>query len=364
MSPAVTENAPTHTDTHPVWLVRAGRHGEDEDAALEMGLAIIGFQDISSLDGLEEDEAFIRHVRHATPSAKEANVRNRAAQLAAFKARMQKDDIVVLPLKGRSQVALGRVTGPYKFQSVGGTLRHTRPVEWIRPDVPRNAFEQDLLYSLGAAMTVCRIQRNEAERRVAAVISSGEDPGPREMTEHETTAEVPATSPVPVAAEMPDVSQAAHDQIVGRIQTRFREHELARLVDAVLRAEGYQTNVSPPGPDGGVDILAGLGGLGLEGQKLCVQVKSSRSPSDVRVFRELKGTMDSFKADRGLLVSWGGFTKALLQEARQSFFQVRLWDAADLVKAIYRTYDKLPAEIQAELPLKRVWVLVVEDLED
>jgi hypothetical protein len=29
-------------------------------------------------------------------------------------------------------------------------------------------------------------------------------------------------------------------------------------------------------------------------------------------------------------------------------------------EAIYRTYEKLPAEIQAELPLKRVWMLVQE----
>jgi hypothetical protein len=34
------------------------------------------------------------------------------------------------------------------------------------------------------------------------------------------------------------------------------------------------------------------------------------------------------------------------------------------VNAVYRAYEKLDPEIQAELPLKRVWMLVREDVED
>ena len=42
-------------------------------------------------------------------------------------------------------------------------------------------------------------------------------------------------------------------------------------------------------------------------------------------------------------------------------FTVRLWDSSDLVEVIYRNYERLPAEIQAELPLKRVWMLVPDE---
>jgi restriction system protein len=133
------------------------------------------------------------------------------------------------------------------------------------------------------------------------------------------------------------------------------------LVDAVLQAEGYVTHLSPPGPDGGVDILARRGSLGLDGPKLCVQVKSSAAPADVSILRGLQGTMSTFKADEGLLVSWGGFNRTVQQEARLSFFSVRLWDADDLVAAIERNYDRLPKELQGELPLKRIWALVIEE---
>lgn len=82
---------------------------------------------------------------------------------------------------------------------------------------------------------------------------------------------------------------------------------------------------------------------------------------DVNVFRALQGTMTTFGAQQGLLVCWGGFTVPLKTEARQQSFRIRLWDQSDLVQAIYHTYDRLPEEIQAELPLKRVWTLVRED---
>jgi restriction system protein len=93
-------------------------------------------------------------------------------------------------------------------------------------------------------------------------------------------------------------------------------------------------------------------------------VKASESAADVKLLRELVGTMDSFKAGQGLLVCWGGFTQPLKNEARQNAFKVRLWDQSELVQAIYRTYEKLTPEIQAELPLKKSWMLVREDIEE
>jgi len=341
------------------WLTRAGRHGRDEAAALEQGLAILGYDAIPDLSRATSTEEMLEIVRSVSPGASESNMRNVASQLAAFALRMQKGDTVVLPLKIRSgYIALGRVTGPYARQEISGQQRHTRPVEWVRPAVQRSDFQQDLLYSLGAFMTVCRIQRNAAAARLHQMLSGKKDPGPPPESPDAKTSPGGDIEPLPTSI---DISQLANDQIVARIEGRFRGHELARLVNAVLCAEGYFTQMSPPGRDGGVDILAGRGSLGLDSPRLCVQVKSSSSPSDVNVLRALQGTMQNYKAEQGLLVSWGGVTGGVLQEARQSFFAVRIWDASALVEALYRTYDRLPEEIQADLPLKRIWALVLEE---
>jgi restriction system protein len=92
-----------------------------------------------------------------------------------------------------------------------------------------------------------------------------------------------------------------------------------------------------------------------------VQVKSQTIPCDVTVYRTLQGSMQTFKAEQGLLVCWGGFNKAVQAEAKQGYFTVRLWESRDLVDAILRNYERLPPEIQVELPLKRVWMLVREE---
>jgi restriction system protein len=339
-----------------IYLTRAGKRGEDEEFSLDHGLAIIGFQEVPSLEDSQDYDAVLKIVQDSLPGKKPRAIGNIAGQLWAFAVAMNKDDIVVLPRKLTSQIAIGRVKGPYRYQKVGGELRHTRPVDWVRPDVPRTAFEQDLLHSFGAFMTVCNVSRNDAERRVTAVMAGKPDPGPS------VAREKPGGAPPTVEPEeVPDLGQLAHDQIVAHIQTRFAGHALATLVDAVLRADGWVTKLSPPGADGGVDILGGRGSLGLDDPRLCVQVKSQNAPADVTVYRTLQGTMQTYKAEQGLLVCWGGFNKVVLAEARQGHFTVRLWDSTDVVEAVYRTYEHLPAEIQADLPLKRAWMLVPED---
>lgn len=143
---------------------------------------------------------------------------NLAAQLWAFREEVHVGDIVVLPLKA----------GPYEFQRVGDAERHVRPVSWERL-VPRSMFKYDLLYSFGAFMTVCRIQRNDAEVRVAGVLAGNPDPG----------VSGPDGSGGGETPELPDIAQAAHDEIVAFVRRKFAGHALARLIAAILEAEIY-----------------------------------------------------------------------------------------------------------------------------
>jgi restriction system protein len=73
--------------------------------------------------------------------------------------------------------------------------------------------------------------------------------------------------------------------------------------------------------------------------------------------------MQRVKASQGLLVSWGGFTKDAIQENRTDFFSIRLWDQGDIINEIVKYYDKFDSETKTELPLKKIWTLVEEELE-
>jgi len=334
-----------------LWMVRGDKYGKYQSLALEKGVAY-HFSSVPDLSKATSRESVLELLRSERPDAKENQLLNWARQLFAIAHRIQKGDLVAMPLRSSPQIAIGRVIGPYQYRTDLGDVHHTVPVEWLRENVPRTDFKQDLLYSFGAFMTVCQIQRNNAEARVGEVLKGNKDPGFEGDTGTDENGEAPT-----------DVKEFARDQILTHLEQQFKGHNLARLVDAVLQAERYVTKLSPPGPDGGIDILAGRGALGLEGPRICAQVKSSPSASDVTVLRALQGSMQTFKADQGLLVSWGGFTKAVESEARLSFFSVRLWDANDLIEAVLKNYERLPEELQNELPLKRIWVLVIEELE-
>jgi restriction system protein len=345
-----------------VWVIRAGGQGEDEEVALALGLAIISFREAGDLSKHSTIDEVAKDILPGA-DGNENRAANWARQLWAFSRTAEIGDIVVLPLKSRpGQIALGHVSGPYEYRRVEGEFRHTRSVNWIKKDLARSTFKQDLLYSFGAFLTVCRIARNNAEARVAAVLDGKPDPGfsGDVLTSDGTTVTLDSAE----AAGDTDLAQQASDRIVAAIRDRFTSHELARLVGAILEADGYAATISAPGPDGGADILAGRGPLGLDRPTLCVQVKATAAAADVKIVRELVGTMETFKAEQGLLVCWGGFTQAAIKEARQHAFRLRLWDESHLVNALYRAYPKLSRDIQAELPLKQIWILVQEGASD
>lgn len=334
-----------------LWLVRAGRYGERESLALEKGLAVIGWEDLPDLSGVGTREELYELLEKTYPEEKRKTLLNWLSQIWPFVKEIQPGDLVALPLKSRSAIVLGEVAGPYQYRSdLPLDTKHTRPVKWIR-ELPRSAFDRDLLYSLGAFMTVCRIHRNNAEERVRVLLAGK----PATLAPIST----PGTGEVGEWEAPPDLEQYARDQIRDFIARKFKGHDLARLVGAVLEAQGYKVQISPEGADGGVDILAGYGPMGFDSPRLVVQVKSGDAPIDVKVVRELQGVMENFGAERGLIVAWGGYKGSVPREAARLFFKLRLWDADDLVKAVLAHYEKLPDSLQAELPLKRIWTLVL-----
>ena len=331
-----------------LWLVRAGKLGDREDYDLQNNAAVIGWEELSDLSSIQARAELTDMLRKTYPDDKPNKLKNWESQLWAFVHEMKPGDLIVLPLKYRSVIVIGEVSGDYRYikdNPVG--MKHTRAVKSWR-EFPRNQFDQDLLYSFGALSTVCRIQRNQAEERVLALLAGKTFTiKPKdEETKNDTRL---------------DIEQFARDQIMIHICRKFKGHGLAYLVGAVLSAQGYETKISPEGPDGGVDIIAGRGTLGFESPRLVVQVKSTDTPMDVSVLRELSGVMNTFSADQGLLVSWGGFKASVEKEAPKRFFEIRLWDADDLVRMVQENYENLPEDIQADLPLKRIWALVPEE---
>ena len=160
-----------------LWLSSTTQGGAYDDYALDNGLICIGFAKVPDLSSSGKREAIAAILQAVWEDSKTSRLTNYSAQLHAFVNRMQTGDLVVLPVKSRSKIAIGRIAGPYAFDGNIKAAPHTRKVEWLAVDLPRTQFKQDLLYSFGAFMTVCEIARNNALERVQAILKTGSDPG-------------------------------------------------------------------------------------------------------------------------------------------------------------------------------------------
>jgi restriction system protein len=336
-----------------LWVVRAGRHGEQEDTAVKERLVCHAWNELPDYSGVRSKEELRSLYRKTYPRESEKQVISGLGQVWRFAREIQKGDLVALPLKTESAFAFGRITGEYQYKKVAPNVMHIRSVEWLKT-VPRSALPKDILFSMNAALTVFRVYRKDAENRVNKILAL--TPLAPEVTTENAEVEAEGDDTV-------NLEETASDEILKFIQDKFKGHDLARLVDAVLRAQGYKTEVSPPGPDGGVDILAGSGSLGFDQPRLCVQVKSGSGAEGQKTFNELLGVVSKFASQQGLLVSWGGFTNPVRLDARKDFFRIRLWNQGDLVDAVLQNYERLDDEIKAELPLKRIWALVNDEAE-
>lgn len=339
-----------------LWIVRAGKQGERELAAIEQGRLLPGFMEFGDLSSLNGREPILAHLTQVAPSDGVNRLRNFAAQLNQFVHTIKVGDYVVLPRKVTDGVAVGRITGDYVHDAADPN-RHSRKVEWLKPAIPRNVFKQDLQHSFGAFMTICEIKRNSALERVQAVLVTGVDPGSLLGKQGTTPTQAP-NDDVEADDFATDIEDIANQQIISLIKSEFAGHGLANLVAEILQIEGYTTKLSPPGADGGVDILAAGGTLGLGEDRICVQVKSGDGTANHDVVLRLIGSVSNTRAQTGLLVSIGGVNGPAQKELENNFFKLRLWQMPDLLKALFRTYGQLSDETRAKLPLKQIWAPV------
>jgi restriction system protein len=151
--------------------------------------------------------------------------------------------------------------------------------------------------------------------------------------------------------------EEAEEQAWAEISTYLRAmnpYDFQDLVADLLGAMSYHvTWVSPPGKDGGIDILAWPDALGTRPPRIKVQVKRQQqavSVDGLRSFMALLGDNDV-----GLFVCTGGFTKDAETEARtQEKRRISLIGLENLFDLWDEHYDKLSDRARRRLPLRSI----------
>lgn len=327
-----------------VWMVRAGRDSVFIDEFLSRQMVAIGWTKIGDLSNVHSREQISQLVEQSWPENKKSQNSASTGQVYRFREEIVPGKTVVTYDSNRRIYHLGTVTGDYVYHpEYDPELIHTRSVRWEK-EIQRDVLSAESKNSLGAISTIFCLSTVAAEE-LFAVAQNGHtakvaDPS---SVENEIEAE---------AEVRKDTEQRALEFLQDKL-SKLAWDEMQELVAGLLRAMGYKTRVSPPGPDRGRDIIASPDGFGFQPPRIVIEVKHRKGTMGAPEVRSFVGGLR--QNDNGLYVSTGGFTREARYEADRTNQNLTLMDADDLGKAIVEHYDRMDSETRALLPLKKIY---------
>jgi restriction system protein len=329
-----------------VWGIHAGNEGQASSLFIKKNVIAIGWKAMGNLVEIKADrDAFKLQVADKYPATKHGAIPVHAGVLYRFVYEMQIGDLVVFPSKHDRLIYIGKIEGKYEYSpNLDSDYCNTRTVKWGKP-LLRTAFTQGALYEIGSAVTLFLVKTYAHE-----FISAFEGKTKVDIKEEDETV------PYVVA----DIEQNTRDFIIKRLAQQLKGHPFAHFVAHLLEQMGYETRISPEGPDRGIDIIAHKDELGFEPPIIKVQVKSVEvgSIGDPEV-SALYGKIGA--GEFGLFVTLGPFTRQALNFA-SSKSNLRLIDGDELVDLVLEHYEEFDSRYKGLLPLQKVYI--PEALED
>lgn len=322
-----------------IWGIHAGKNGEADSLFKSRSVIALGWVGTPDLSTLPDDrEAFKQTYRSTFPDKSDGNVTTSASQLYRFVREAKEGDLVAYPSQVDRHVHLGAIEGPYRFaKGAQGGYCHQRSVKWLR-DVPRTRYSQGALYEIGSALSFFQI-KNYAEEHLTIIEGQAvQGEGGKDET---------------VGLVVSEIEQTTRDYILKTLTRELKGHPFTHFVAHLLETMGYHTRVAPPGPDGGVDIIAHRDELGFEPPIIKVQVKAGEGNVSNSTVASLYGNIGN--GEYGLFVSLGSYTKPAAAFAHDKG-NLRLIDSDGLIDLVLNRYDQLDAKYKGLLPLKSVYV--------
>jgi restriction system protein len=322
------------------WMIRSGGKGSALDL-FETGLVGIEFGMNQNLSGLKVG-AIRKTFIEKNPNLSKHEAGGAIGALDKIVNVMKPGDGIITYDPGSRVYWVGKVTGDYYFEGETSDLPHRRSVTWDDKSVSRDDLLPSTRNSLGGPNTLIQLS-SEVWQEIKAV-QGGQKLAP-ELLAEETKEEL--------QQDKKSLQEQARERLKDRI-VNLQPSEMEELLAALLRALGFRTNVSPTGPDRGVDVLASPDGLGLQEPRIKAEVKHRKNTQigapDVRSF------IGALRAgDRGIYLSTGGFTREARYEADRSNMPLNLMDLEDFARLIETHYEAFDTGGKGLLPLIRIY---------
>jgi restriction system protein len=325
-----------------MWMVRAegGKYFEEFKTK---SIVAIGWDAVGDMSGLKTREDFVQAARQAWPDMKKMQIAVSAGQAYRFVREMQIDDQMVTYDPSRRVYLVGTIASEYFYdKALIEENFNCRRIKWAG-EVSRDLLLVSTKNSLGAISTLFLVPDDAAEEITALATGKTSKTQSSEIEDEETAVETIYKN-----------SQGQAREFIKDKVSKLDWEEMQALVAGLLRAMNYKTRISPSGPDRGKDIVASPDGFGFESPRIVVEVKHrTGSPMGSQEIRSFLG--GRHKDDKGLYVSTGGFSKDARYEAERASIPVALMDLDDLVTAMLEHYEKLDAETQRLIPLRKVY---------
>lgn len=321
-----------------------GIHTLDDNLFLKENVMAIGWGEIGDLNEIVPDrEAFKKKYSEVYPNEKKMKIATSAGMLYRFAHEVQIGDYIVFPSKINREINIGTVESGYIYNPDARTYVQQRKVKWLK-HFPRTAFSQGALYEIGSAMSFFSV-KNYADEFLTALDKDFKGSISADSTDDET-----------VAATADEIIENTRDYILKELSRNLKGYALEEFVADLLTAMGYRTTISLHGGDSGIDITAYKDELP---PRILVQVKSQDGDIKETTIQSLKGAMR--EGDYGLFVTLSNYTKNA-QKYLDNTPIIRGINGKELVDLILKYYDKLSEKYRKMIPLKMVYIPVINDM--
>lgn len=319
-----------------LWILNPGADDDGAAVMLEKNVVAIGWPELPDLTPIEGRDALLAQYRRCFPEVRGARMVSDVGQIHAFAHHARRGDLVLVPLREAMPIAVGEIVGDYNYRGdIGAPLPHTREVRWLDGDMALGDFEAELRGALETPLWFCRVQRRGVEEELRRLLDERQG----DLRKNET-----------------DVDWLARRQIVARLDELSGGGRLPAIVTAILELRGLQRRpVSDlDGGDGDRQFVASESPSVV---RLQLAVHAVTSRVEERELADFAARVVKQGAEQGLFVAWPGLAAKPRGAAAELPSAVHVWTREDVLEALLTVYEHLPRDLQAEIPLKRIWTL-------
>ena len=140
-----------------MWMIRAGRGGENVEDFLRLGVATMGDTRLTTFTATFKKDDILRLYAEKYPEEKEVTRAVWASQLTRFIHELKVGDEVATFDRERRKYLLGQISSDYEWKpGLIPDMPHVRQIKW-RQEVSRDELSTATKNTLGAIMTLFKL---------------------------------------------------------------------------------------------------------------------------------------------------------------------------------------------------------------